>query len=145
MADGDEWSAPPGDAADSGESAGPVDQLLRAVARIEAGGPPFAPLSRGSAVAHFRVLSELGRGGMGIVYLAEDTKLRRQVALKVLPAGVARDEERRRRLLREARAAAAVTHPNLAAVHEVGESEGRVFVAIERISGESLRARMAER
>ncbi|MEJ7732226.1 MAG: protein kinase [Polyangiaceae bacterium] len=118
--------------------------LLRGVARMDAvEAPPADRLEAGARLAHFEILSELGRGGMGIVYLAEDVKLRRRVALKVLPAAVARDEERRRRLLREARAAAAVSHPNIAAVYDVGEAEGRVYVAMERVTGESVRAHMA--
>jgi eukaryotic-like serine/threonine-protein kinase len=96
----------------------------------------------GETLAHFRVVSKLGRGGMGVVFAAEDTKLRRTVALKVLPRQD--DESRRQRFLREARAAAAVTHPNIAAVYEVGESGGRPFIAMEYVRGKSLRARLEE-
>ena len=112
------------------------DELLREVASLDAASPPLAV---GQRVAHFRVLSELGRGGMGVVYLAEDTKLRRRVALKVLASTAAFDPERRKRLLREARTAAAVTHPVIASIYEVGESDGRVYIAMERVQGESLR------
>jgi serine/threonine-protein kinase len=79
---------------------------------------------------------------MGIVYRAEDQKLRRAVALKVLPQAVAQDEERRRRFLREARSAAAINHPNIATVYEVDEADGRVFIAMELVEGGSLRARI---
>jgi len=75
-------------------------------------------------LAHFRILGRIGRGGMGIVYRAEDEKLQRTVALKVLPPAFEEDRDRRARFLREARAAAGVTHPNIATVHEIGESDG---------------------
>src|SRR5580692_9295119 len=96
----------------------------------------------GEKLAHFRIEAELGEGGMGVVYRATDEKLRREVALKVLPESFARDEERRRRFLREARAAAAITHANIATVYEVGEADGHIFIAIELVEGETLRARL---
>ncbi|HTQ43254.1 MAG TPA: protein kinase, partial [Polyangiaceae bacterium] len=95
-------------------------------------------------IAHFRVLGRLGQGGMGVGYRAEDEKLRRQVALKVLPEAMAKDEERRRRFLREARSAAAISHPNIATVYEVDEADGRVFIAMELVEGGTLRARVAK-
>ena len=76
--------------------------------------------------------AELGEGGVGVVYRATDEKLRRQVALKVLPDSFAQSEDRRRRFLREARSAAAVTHANIATVYEADEAEGHVYIAIER-------------
>jgi eukaryotic-like serine/threonine-protein kinase len=94
-------------------------------------------------LAHFRILGRLGRGGMGIVYRAEDEKLQRVVALKVLPPAFEADRDRRARFLREARAAAAVSHPNIASVHEIGESDGRVFIAMELVEGRTLRAMLA--
>jgi serine/threonine protein kinase len=96
----------------------------------------------GQSLAHFRIVDKLGEGGMGVVYKATDEKLRRTVALKVLPEALARDEDRRRRFLREARAAAAVSHPNIAAVHDVGEAHGRIFIAMELLEGETLRERL---
>ena len=75
-----------------------------------------APRADPERIAHFRVLGRLGQGGMGVVYRAEDEKLRRLVALKVLPEAVANDEERRTRFLREARSAASINHPNIALV-----------------------------
>jgi len=96
----------------------------------------------GRSLAHFHVEEELGGGGMGIVYRATDEKLRRHVALKVLRESFSKDEERRRRFLREARSAAAVTHANIATVYEVGETEGQIFIAIELVEGETLRARI---
>jgi serine/threonine protein kinase len=98
----------------------------------------------GQSLAHFRIVDRLGEGGMGVVYKATDEKLRRTVALKVLPEALAKDEERRRRLVREARAAAAVTHPNIAAVYDVGESEGRIFIAMEFVEGQTLRERLGD-
>lgn len=77
-------------------------------------------------LAHFRIVGRLGEGGMGVVYLAEDEKLRRTVALKVLPEAFAQDEERRRRFLREARSAAALTHANIATIYEVDEDDALV-------------------
>jgi serine/threonine-protein kinase len=94
-------------------------------------------------LAHFRIVERLGSGGMGVVYRAEDEKLRRMVAVKLLPAAFAQDEERRRRFLREARSAAALSHANIATVFEVSEDHGRVFLVMELIEGKSLRDRIA--
>jgi serine/threonine protein kinase/predicted Zn-dependent protease len=110
-------------------------------AQDEAPASPAA-LRAGERVDHFRVIAPVGRGGMGVVYRAEDEHLRREVALKVLPAFVSGDVEQRRRLLHEARAAAAVNHPNIASVYQVGEAEGRVYIAMELIRGPSLRKRL---
>src|SRR4051794_35786798 len=79
---------------------------------------------------------------MGEVYLAWDTRLERQVAVKVLSAEVAADQERSRRFAREARAAAAVRHPGVAHIYEIGEVDGRAFIAMEYVEGESLDARL---
>lgn len=94
----------------------------------------------GTQIAHFRILCELGQGGMGVVYKARDEKLLRFVALKVLPPHQVSDETRRRRLINEARAAAAVSHPSVAAIHEIGEEAGIVFFAMEYVEGETLRS-----
>jgi serine/threonine-protein kinase len=94
--------------------------------------------------AQFTVLGRLGQGGMGIVYRAKDERLERVVALKVLPAEFEADETKRQRFLREARVAAAVTHPNLTTVHEVGEADGRIFIAMELVEGRTLRALLSE-
>ena len=99
----------------------------------------------GRTLSHFRIVAKIGEGGMGVVYRAEDEKLRRPVALKVLPPDRVGNEERRLRFLREARAAAAVTHPNIATIYEVGEAEGVVFIAMELVEGKSLRALIAGR
>jgi serine/threonine protein kinase len=99
----------------------------------------------GQRVGRYRIARLLGRGGMGRVYEARDEDLRRPVALKLLPASVANNDERRQRFLREARSAAAVTHPNVAVIYEIGDSEGRVYIAMELISGRSLRELLADR
>ena len=93
-------------------------------------------------MAHYRILHPLGQGGMGEVFLAEDTRLERRVAIKVLHADVAADNERRLRFLREARAAAAISHPNVAQIHEIGQADGFVYLAFEYIDGETLSVRM---
>ena len=98
--------------------------------------PALAP---GARVGTYRVLREIGRGGMGIVYEAEDTRLHRRVALKSLPANVARDEHQRQRLRHEARAAAALQHPGIATVYALEELDGEVFIATEYLPGETLR------
>ncbi|MBI4161798.1 MAG: serine/threonine protein kinase, partial [Acidobacteria bacterium] len=94
----------------------------------------------GKRLSHFRILAKIGEGGMGVVYKAEDLRLRRAVALKILPGEALADGERRVRFLREARAAAAVTHPNIATIHEVDEAEGILFIAMEHIEGKTLRS-----
>ena len=96
----------------------------------------------GRSLAHFRIEAELGEGGMGVVYRATDEKLRRHVALKVLPESFSMDEDRRRRFLREARSAAAITHANIAAVYEADEADGHVYIAMELVDGETLRTRI---
>jgi serine/threonine-protein kinase len=104
--------------------------------------PPNDPLV-GTSIDHYRVVAKLGAGGMGVVYRAEDVHLRRAVALKVLPPAVAADAERRMRFLREARSAAALSHPNLATIYEAGEADGRAFLAMELVEGTNLRDRLA--
>ncbi|HYM13823.1 MAG TPA: protein kinase [Bryobacterales bacterium] len=93
-------------------------------------------------LGHFRVIQSIGRGAMGEVYLAQDVKLGRQVALKLLPIAFQRDPDHVRRFEREARAAAALNHPNIMTVHEVGECEGRLFIAAEYVEGETLAERL---
>ncbi|HUL76701.1 MAG TPA: serine/threonine-protein kinase, partial [Vicinamibacteria bacterium] len=95
----------------------------------------------GGSISHYRILSRLGAGGMGEVYLAEDEVLRRSVAIKVLPADVAADEAVRR-LVREARSAASLEHPNICAIHEIGSDAGRPFIVMQYIEGETLAARL---
>jgi serine/threonine protein kinase/Tfp pilus assembly protein PilF len=99
-------------------------------------------LKAGSRVAHYRIFSLLGEGGMGRVYLAEDTKLHRKVSLKFLSADVTKDHERLRRFEQEARAASALNQPNIITIHEIGEEDGHQFIAIEFIDGQTLRERL---
>ena len=96
-----------------------------------------------SNIAHYRVVSHLGEGGMGAVYLADDTRLGRRVALKVLPANVAADPDRMHRFVQEAKLASALTHPNVAYIYEIGEDAGLRFLAMEYVEGEALSSRLA--
>ena len=93
----------------------------------------------GSTVSHYRILKKIGAGGMGEVYLAEDTKLKRRVSLKFLPEELTRNDERKQRFVQEARAAAAIQHPHIAAVYDVDEADGHTFIAMEYVPGQSLR------
>lgn len=93
-------------------------------------------------ISHYRILQKLGVGGMGEVYLAEDTHIGRKVAIKFLPPESTADDQAKKRLLREARAAAAHDHPNICAIHEVGEEDSRSFIAMQYVEGETLASRI---
>ena len=93
----------------------------------------------GKTISHFKILDKIGAGGMGEVYLAEDTELDRKVALKFLPPHYSSDSKIIMRFKREAKAAAALNHPNIITVYEVGQHEGQTFIAMEYVEGESLR------
>src|SRR3989449_7142150 len=102
----------------------------------------MAQLSPGASLSHYRIVSKLGAGGMGEVYLAHDTKLDRRIALKILPAELAANQDRMRRFTQEAKSAAALNHPNIATIHEIGESNGVNFIAMEFIDGATLREKI---
>ena len=85
----------------------------------------------GRTIGHYRIAEEISRGGMGVVYRATDTRLNRDVALKVLPEDLTHDGDRRRRFIQEAQAASAIEHPHIAVIHEAGEMDGLAFIAMD--------------
>ncbi|NOR13620.1 MAG: protein kinase, partial [Candidatus Aminicenantes bacterium] len=100
-------------------------------------------LQKGSSIAgRYQILEELGRGGMGVVYKAHDTKLKRTVALKFLPSELTHISEIKERFMREAQAAAALDHPNICTVHEFDEAEEKTFISMAYIEGQSLRKKI---
>src|SRR6266849_1477905 len=100
------------------------------------------PLSSGIRLGRYEIRSKIGAGGMGEVYLAEDAQLRRRVALKILPGDLASNQDRMRRFIQEAQAAAALNHPHIAHVYEIGEAEGVNFIAMEFVEGKTLREKI---
>ena len=101
------------------------------------------PISAGTTLGRYEIRSLLGVGGMGEVYLAHDTQMRRLVALKFLPETLTRDDDRLRRFEQEAYAASGLNHPNILTIYEIGEIEQRRFIAMEYIEGETLRHHIA--
>ncbi len=98
----------------------------------------------GTTISHYKITEKLGEGGMGVVYKAEDTKLRRDIAIKFLAPHLVRDEEGRKRFEREAMAAAALDHPNVCTVYEIDEADERTFIVMAFLEGRTLSKRIAD-
>ena len=98
----------------------------------------------GSSISHYKIVEKLGEGGMGVVYKAEDTTLERSVALKFLADHLLNDDEAKERFLREAKAAAALHHPNICPVYEIAEADGKTFISMAYIEGETLEDKIAK-
>ncbi|HST20173.1 MAG TPA: serine/threonine-protein kinase, partial [Blastocatellia bacterium] len=115
---------------------GGISTLLKAADR---------PSIIGQSLSRFKIISLLGRGGMGEVYLAEDTKLRRKVAIKSLPARLMGDDRAKKRLVREARAAAMLNHPNICPIYEIGEEDDQSFIVMQYVEGDTLSSKLQKK
>src|SRR6266511_3978323 len=124
---------------DSAESFMETPAVAKVADAIEA---ETKKLEMGKCFGRYQIIEQIGAGGMGEVYLAEDTHLERKIALKILPESVAHDEERMRRFVREAKSASALNHPNIITIYEIGETDNTHFIATEYIEGDTLRERL---
>src|SRR6266568_1260525 len=102
-------------------------------------------LSTNTTLSHYRIVSKIGEGGMGEVYLAQDTKLDRKVAIKFLNEEFSKDEDKLNRFVREAKAASALNHPNILTVYEIGEVDGKNYISTELIDGQTLREHLSQK
>src|SRR6266852_4515245 len=101
-------------------------------------------LAVGTRLGPYQILAPIGAGGMGEVYRARDTRLGREVAIKVLPSALSSDPERLKRFEREARSASSLNHPNIVTIYDIGSADSASYIAMELVHGESLRAVLAE-